>query len=236
VESRTEKLILAIPAILGDKPPLVVNGSPNGVSNELIWELSQSCGKVVAVDSGLNWVLSAGVFPDIIVGDMDSVSRNMVDACMANGSEVVEVDAVDKDVTDLELALGHLKKSGFTSAVVTNFRGARIDHEMVSIGSMARSGMHVLAIDEEYALLFLCKVPPEDFPTVTLSDLGLEVGDEYSIVALCGPARVTQIGVMYPQNMGTIEPLSGLGVSNVVEEPDAYVRLWKGLLAVVLQL
>ena len=50
---------------------LIVNGSPCGVSAGLLRDLAARSERVVAVDSGVRWVLDAGLVPDLHIGDMD---------------------------------------------------------------------------------------------------------------------------------------------------------------------
>src|ERR1700744_6186249 len=59
---------------------------------------------VVAADSGLHHALALGVTVDVGVGDLDSVAPARLDAAVARGARV-ERHPVEKDFTDLELAL-----------------------------------------------------------------------------------------------------------------------------------
>ena len=59
---------------------------------------------VVAADSGLDLARRLGVPVDLVVGDFDSVDPAGLAAAAAAGS-VLERHPVDKDATDLELAL-----------------------------------------------------------------------------------------------------------------------------------
>lgn len=80
----------------------------------------------VAADSGLEAALRAGVVPDLVIGDMDSVrSRELLDALPPDR---VERWDVDKDYTDTELALSALEKRGVDEVILVGGSGGRLDH------------------------------------------------------------------------------------------------------------
>lgn len=80
----------------------------------------------VAADSGLEAALRAGVVPDLVIGDMDSVrSRELLDALPPDR---VERWDVDKDYTDTELALSALEKRGVDEVILLGGSGGRLDH------------------------------------------------------------------------------------------------------------
>ena len=81
---------------------------------------------IVAADSGLALAEAAGIRPDWIVGDMDSLD---------NGSrlnrypkEKIILYPVDKDYTDTEIALSLLWEKGCNDAWIIGGGGGRLDH------------------------------------------------------------------------------------------------------------
>lgn len=90
---------------------LIVGGSPEATGAEMLTSLAQSCAHVVAVDRGLDSLISAHVPCDLFCGDADSVSsfgRDQVQAALSGAESLVgEVERYDpyKDYTDLSLAL-----------------------------------------------------------------------------------------------------------------------------------
>ncbi|MGI6221602.1 MAG: thiamine diphosphokinase [Coriobacteriales bacterium] len=214
---------------------LIVNGSPRGIAPELLRSLAARSARVVAVDSGVRWAIGAGLVPDLLIGDMDSAPADVLAACDERNVPRVQVDPVAKNETDLELALAHVRGEGARRIAVTNFLGGRIDHELASMGALARSGLDVTGFEDGCTVGFLCDgvdagaMPGELRPV----ELGVRLGDEFSVVALWGSARVTQSGVRYPQDGAELGPLSGLGISNVLESEDAFVRVEEGRVAVI---
>jgi thiamine pyrophosphokinase len=81
---------------------------------------------VVAADSGLAAAEEAGVKPDWIVGDMDSLDRESRLAGYPP-ERVLRYNA-DKDFTDTEIALKLLWDNGCARAAIIGGGGGRIDH------------------------------------------------------------------------------------------------------------
>jgi thiamine pyrophosphokinase len=81
---------------------------------------------VAAADSGLDAAFSAGIEPDYIVGDMDSLSDPaMLDRFPADR---VRRWPRDKDYTDTELALALLSDEGCEDIILIGGSGGRMDH------------------------------------------------------------------------------------------------------------
>ena len=214
---------------------LIVNGSPCGIEPRRLCDLAARSERVIAVDSGVRWVLEAGLVPDLLVGDMDSAPADVLACCDELGVPRIQVDPIEKDETDLELALSHVRGEGASRVAVVNFLGGRIDHELAAMGALARCGLDVRGFENLCTVAFLCAGPDAgEMPAeVNPVELGVRVGEEFSVVALWGSARVTQRGVRYPQDGYEVGPLSGLGISNVLESEDAAVRVEDGRIAVI---
>jgi len=81
---------------------------------------------IAAADSGLELAEAAGINPDWIVGDMDSLdNRNRLSRYP---KEKVICYPVDKDYTDTEIALALLREKGCNDAWIIGGGGGRLDH------------------------------------------------------------------------------------------------------------
>ena len=69
---------------------------------------------VIAADSGLEHAAALGLAVDVLVGDLDSVSTSALEAAEEAGVRV-ERHPVDKEATDLELALDYALALGATA-------------------------------------------------------------------------------------------------------------------------
>lgn len=80
---------------------------------------------IVAADSGLVLAEAAGLKPDWIIGDMDSLDEQRLKPYPA---EIVIRHSHDKDFTDTELALALLREKGCDEVWIAGGGGGRIDH------------------------------------------------------------------------------------------------------------
>jgi thiamine pyrophosphokinase len=81
---------------------------------------------IVAADSGLALAEAAGIEPDWIVGDMDSLDNG--NRLSHYPKERVICYPVDKDYTDTEIALALLWEKGCKDAWIVGGGGGRLDH------------------------------------------------------------------------------------------------------------
>lgn len=93
---------------------------------DIIVRYTALCSVCVAADSGLETALKAGISPDFIVGDMDSLADTSL-LLRIPAERVLKADR-DKDETDTELALDLLVRQGCDERIVLGGSGGRMDH------------------------------------------------------------------------------------------------------------
>ena len=93
-------------------------------------------GVVVAADSGFDLAVQLGVRPDLVVGDLDSVTRRSELARLP--AERVRPANPDKALTDAELGLQALAERGCGRIVVAGGGGGRFDHQLAVLGLFER--------------------------------------------------------------------------------------------------
>jgi thiamine pyrophosphokinase len=88
---------------------------------------------VVAADGGADHALAAGIDVDLIVGDLDSIDPRTLESTAAT----VQRHPVDKDATDLELALAAVaRRPEVTRVLVVGGNGGRLDHLLANAAVM----------------------------------------------------------------------------------------------------
>jgi thiamine pyrophosphokinase len=92
---------------------------------------------IVAADTGLEAALAAGLSPDLVVGDMDSLSD--VSLLDRFPSSSVLVFPRDKDETDTEIGLRVMKEHGCDEITLAGGGGGRIDHLLGVAGLFERT-------------------------------------------------------------------------------------------------
>jgi thiamine pyrophosphokinase len=161
---------------------------------------------VVAADSGLRHARTLGIKPDLLVGDLDSVSNADLGRY---DSLPVERHPVAKDATDLELALDACAARCVTDLTVIGAFGGRLDQTLAAPGILhrfAQTGRHVRAADGK------------GDATVLLSGAVHRVSDAnvvgFSLLALSVGARVRIDRAAFEGTDVALELGSGLGLSN----------------------
>jgi thiamine pyrophosphokinase len=106
-----------------------------GPDNESLGKIATGADMLVAADSGLVLCEDAGLVPDWILGDMDSlvceanqVGRDDLARLEKYPPERVLRFPVDKDFTDTELTLNFLSEKGCDEIWIVGGGGGRLDH------------------------------------------------------------------------------------------------------------
>lgn len=182
---------------------------------------------IVAADGGAQHCRTLGVRPHVIIGDLDSLGAAQQAELEAKGARIVSHPA-DKDQTDLELALLYAAQAGANEIQVLAGLGRRWDHSIANL---------LLAVQGQFAGLRILFLDGEQRLFVIRNAANLEVnpGERVSLLPLGGDAQgVSTRGLKYPLNAETLSFGSSRGVSNVVMDASAEVRLTSGFLLCVI--
>ena len=181
---------------------------------------------VVAADSGLHHAAALGLTVHVVVGDLDSADPGAVAAARAAGA-AVDRHPVDKDATDLELALGTARDRGARRVTVVGGGGGRHDHLLANALVLASAEFATLELDA-YVGTARCTV------VRTAAALTGAPGSLCSLLAVGGPARgVRTDGLRFALHDEDLIPGSTRGLSNELTGSHACVVLTDGVLLVV---
>jgi len=182
---------------------------------------------VVAADSGLDLARRLGLPVDLVVGDFDSADPAGVAAAVAAGSRL-ERHPVDKDATDLELALDAVLRLGRSPVWIVGGAGwDRLDHLVANF---------LLVASPRYAPLSLrwWVKGAEVAPVHRRLEISGMPGDLVTLLAVGGPATgVTTSGLRWPLLGETLVPGSTRGVSNQLSAPTAAVSVETGAVVAI---
>ncbi len=181
---------------------------------------------VLAVDSGLHLARSHGWQVDRVVGDMDSVEPAALMAAANGGAELVR-HPVDKDATDLELALDLLLDDGIGHVVVVAADAGRMDHLVGGLLTLCATRFAPLRLRAWLGGVLV--VPVHDRASIEGP-----VGQVVSLLPVHGPAiGVHTDGLRWPLRGERLEPGTSRGMSNELAAEVAEVSLDSGCVAVV---
>lgn len=175
---------------------------------------------VIAADGGYLHCREAGLVPDLLLGDFDSLDA-------LPGDTDVERFPVDKDDTDSMLAMKLGLEKGYRTFHLYGGTGGRMDHTLANLQGLAylaRQGARGYLYDASYV-----------FTALWNSSLDLPAREEgiFSVFALGETARgVSILGGRYPLEGGELSPFFPLGVSNHFEGRPVRVSVEQGCLLV----
>jgi thiamine pyrophosphokinase len=184
---------------------------------------------VIAANGGAHWLAAAGTSPSWLIGDMDSVSVELVTRLEASGTRV-ERHPTAKDASDLALAVERAVSLGADEIVILGaLQGDRLDHELANVLLLADPVLrHHRVRIERGATTVRCVVNGGRL------QLGGRQGDRVTLLPVGGPAvRVRTEGLRYPLDAETLLLGSPRGLSNEVVRPSAWVELDEGALLVI---
>lgn len=191
-------------------------------SAELLRRLAGECDHVVAVDRGLDALLSVGLSCDVYVGDADTVSdegRALVDA-----AEDFEVERHDpyKDYTDLALALDSVRRRWPGAEVVaTCATGGRPDMALTVPGLLAGYDDAPVWIAEDKVVARILHA------SESWAIEGAE-GKTFSIIAIAPGTVVSEYGLEWELDHSPLGLLADTGISNVVRS-TATIQVHQGV-------
>ncbi len=185
---------------------------------------------VIAVDGGLRRCLELKLRPHTLIGDMDSLSPEEIDAVAQSGIPISRYPA-RKDFTDLELALQAARSLGADEMLILGALGARWDMTIANVMLLAApelAGCRVRILDGLQEISLVRSRQTNRFEG--------NAGDLLSLIPLSANARNVRVtGLEYPLNGETLHFSATRGISNVFCEKTATVFLEKGLLLCVIQ-
>lgn len=179
-------------------------------------------GFVIAADSGFDRCISAGIRPDLIIGDFDSVK-----AALPNGIEVIKA-LPEKDDTDTALAAKIAEERGFDELRFFCAFGGRISHSIANLQTLAalnRKGLRAVMFGGRCAV-FMLSGRSAEIPRFS---------GYLSVFSFSGECEISESGVKYPLLRHRLTDTFPLGVSNEITESRAVITVHSGTAAVVLE-
>ena len=200
---------------------IFANGDLQG--QDWVRPLLADAGLVIAADGGARHLRRLGRPPDLVIGDMDSLPRE-VRSWLEDENVPLVVHPHLKDETDLELALLHAARESEDVIVVIGGFGGRFDQTLANIMLLAHPDLAGRRVElrSEYERAWLVR----DHTVVEGA-----VGDTLSLIPLGGNVLVARTdGLQWSLENETLEFGPARGVSNVMTEPVATITVSTGTL------
>jgi len=183
---------------------------------------------VLAADGGAGHCSRLGIFPDILVGDFDSIDAATLKRYQEENIETHR-HPVQKNATDLELALDLAMEKGATTIWMVGILGGRWDMSLANImlgASDKYKGIRISLLGTDCIMHVL-----QPYKSFTINGTP---GQTVSLLPLKGDVHgITLTGFEYPLSNHTIPYGASLGVSNVLVKDQGTILCTKGVLLCV---
>lgn len=182
-------------------------------------------GLIVAADGGANYLQSQNIKPDLIIGDLDSISSS---AQAEFKAEKTMKYSADKDFSDTELAIKYCRENDYDDITIVNATGEELSHTLANI-----------FIIEKY--LDNCKFHlynKNSYVHYITDELSYktEVGNGISLIPLTEAVLVEKTdGLQYALQEEKLYRASSRGISNRAEKNNIFIKLKSGILLLVIQ-
>lgn len=194
----------------------IVCGGPEGCKSVEIKKDSF----VICADSGYERAMEAGIKPDMLVGDFDSIASEI-----PKDIEIYKTPC-EKDDTDTSTAIKIAIRRGFDDITLLSACGGRLDHTFANIQMMnyiRKQGGKACMLGDEVKAYLLCS-----------RSIELKNSDSYiSLFAISDTCEVSAKGVKYPLDHYMLTNAFPLGVSNEFAEDTCRIRAHRGVLLVM---
>ena len=185
---------------------------------------------LIAADGGLTHLENAGLAPDVVIGDFDSLGYTPEEAGDTSGKEHPEVITlpVEKDDTDMEAAIRFAWDHGCRAFELYGASGDRPDHFLANLQLLAR----ISRLGGDARLI----APGYTVYALTNDRLVLKgkAGTTFSVFTMEKEAGGVNISgsVQYPLKNALLTNDRSLGVSNQMTGPEAVVEVADGTLLI----
>lgn len=195
---------------------VIISGSPD-TNVEEIKSLCTSDDFIVCADSGYSFAKKAGLTPNLIIGDFDSLKEEL-----PQNIEVVKLNT-HKDDTDTEHCVMECIRRGYKDFLLLGSIGGRTDHTFANIAT--------LAFLSEYNYNGIARNNGEEIRI--LKEGSYEMNNKKGLIFSvfpygCESVNVTYKGAEYMLNNKTLTYNVSRGISNVFVDDEAEITINRG--------
>ena len=178
---------------------------------------------LIAADGGTRHVLALGRTPNIIIGDLDSLTFDLR-PLTEQGVELAQYPR-DKNETDLELAIQHAVDLKPDQIIIVAALGGRLDQTLGNLALLSDLQPLDLRLDDGVEAAFFCRDQVE---------VQGRSGDLVSLIPWGGAvAGVRTEGLRWPLSNEKLYPHKTRGISNELLAETASIQIQTGLLLIV---
>lgn len=211
-----------------DNKILIVTGGKIEDAFLLEYTKKERYAKIIAVDRGLIAIDRLQLSVDFIVGDFDSVSKDILDK-YKDKSTPIETFPTEKDKTDTQIAIELALMHNPSAIDVIGATGSRLDHVLGNI--------HLLLLPMQLGIQ-ACLLDSNNKIYLRNTSFSIRMekqfGDFVSLLPFSeAVSGLTLEGFKYPLHHITLTAGTSLGISNEIKDDEAVIEFSEGVLLVI---
>lgn len=176
---------------------------------------------VICADGGLEKAEKLNLIPNIVVGDLDSVSPDVLKHYLNKNLELIKYPE-EKDFTDMEIAIEYAVSKNYNDIILVGATGSRLDHTVGNILLLEKyflNGIKIKILDNNNV--------------VQIIGSKLQIKHKQNSYVSIIPVTeiiegVTLKGFKYPLTDVTVKRGSTLCISNQIEDEIGIITIEKG--------
>ncbi|MDF2677028.1 MAG: thiN [Bacillota bacterium] len=199
----------------------VIIASGSDIEKHVFEEENINVEYVICADGGLEKAEKLNLIPNIVVGDLDSVSPDILKHYLNKNVELIKYP-VEKDFTDMEIAIEYAISKNYKDIILVGATGTRLDHTMGNILLLEKyflNGIKIKILDNNNIIQIMGNI------------LQLKHKKNYyvSIIPVTETIEgVSLKGFKYPLHNVTIKRGSTLCISNEIMDDLGIITIEKG--------
>lgn len=183
---------------------------------------------IICTDGAVKNCLKLKLFPEIVIGDMDSINEKDMEILKSCGNNVTYIKShIRKDESDAQLALEYAVDNKINNILLAGALGKRTDHSLANIFNIASDkfkNMDIKIIDDNYEISILRKS----------AEIEGTVGNILSMFSLTPVTYfVSTDGLEYKLENEELLFSPVRGLSNIFRKKTARINIKDGILLLV---
>lgn len=209
---------------------IFANGNLSDLSQAKKIITNEDC--LIAADGGVKHVLKLGLIPHIIIGDFDSIPKNILENIgwtrRSAPTKIIKYPK-KKDKTDFELAIDFVLDRKYNQIIIFGILGDRVDHFIANIFLLAKiqtenKSIKIKIVEGKKEIHILNK-------EIIING---QIGDEVSIIPTSEKLEgVVTDGLEYQLKNEALFFGSTRGISNVLNKTSAKIEVANGIALII---
>jgi thiamine pyrophosphokinase len=200
---------------------ILANGKPPK-KNVIAFFQRKGCCKLICSDGGTNTALKMNLIPDVIIGDLDSISSEALKKFKAV-SKIIRLKR--QNDTDVEKCLKYAIKNKFDEVLLVGATGNRLDHTFCNLGIVLKFFIQIkisLIAEDSFLKAYTGSV-----------ELKTSMGETISIYGISPKTKITSNGLRYELKNTALPFGVRESTSNIAKKNLTHLKIKEGVVFVI---